>query len=74
MPDEVTWMIASVGSWILGSGTSCTCASLLPCHVSALEAATFVRQVAATQAVGRQTLSLDRVARATLDAAPQHRS
>ena len=34
-PIEVTRMIASVGSWIVGSGTSSTLTSRLPCHVTA---------------------------------------
>src|SRR5580692_9550816 len=36
MAVEVTAMIASLGSWMRGSGTSVTRTSRLPCHVSAL--------------------------------------
>src|SRR5436190_20841563 len=35
MPEEVTRTIASVGSWITGSGTSSTRTSRLPCQVTA---------------------------------------
>jgi hypothetical protein len=35
MPVLVTMMVASVGSWIAGSGTSSTRTSRLPCHLSA---------------------------------------
>jgi hypothetical protein len=35
MAVEVTWMTASFGCWIRGSGTSVTRTSRLPCHVSA---------------------------------------
>ena len=35
MPVDVTRMIASVGSWIVGSGTLSTRTSRLPCQVTA---------------------------------------
>ena len=34
--DEVILTMASVGSWITGSGTSSTLTDRFPCHVSAL--------------------------------------
>src|SRR5919201_4919528 len=44
MPRDVMRTIASVGSWISGSGTVSTRTSRFPCHVSALIASPSVRR------------------------------